>query len=447
MSEAERQDISAFSPPRPFSTPEAGADYLATEAHSLSLAARIYEAIRRGRRFVFLAYDEPSDLERFNRALVSVASGQFAIIRIPCGPQFTPEQLLRSLPSGPGGPTPVPPRQQLFVFEAADQLSDAQFADVFRLVAPQGSAPFPAVILGNSQLLARLDRLRTDMSRNALAVKFYFRDLGREEIEPFIRSQLQNDTRVTAFTGEAIGAIADFSGGDPTLVNRLAKIMLENPDWTGKEQERERRAIVGPPLPALERRPQLFWKVAIGILLCSAASGWMVIGNFGRHDDLQIDIQTPTDISVNPSAPAEEHSPIVLTQEPPSEPPSADSETPREDADFHQNLPRGEANQASTTAKPAATLHPDEIAALLARGKAFLEVRDLTSARLYFERAAEAGDPHAALLVGKTFDLRFLVRAGIPGIQGDRQRALVWYRRAHELGEPDALRLLDKLSP
>jgi TPR repeat protein len=75
---------------------------------------------------------------------------------------------------------------------------------------------------------------------------------------------------------------------------------------------------------------------------------------------------------------------------------------------------------------------------LIGRGDAFLSARDITSARLYYERAAEAGDGQAALRLGATFDPVVLDRAGIRGVTGDPAQALSWYRRARELGMADA---------
>ena len=83
-----------------------------------------------------------------------------------------------------------------------------------------------------------------------------------------------------------------------------------------------------------------------------------------------------------------------------------------------------------------------EIAALVARGDAFVGVRDIVSARLFYQRAAEAGDGRAALRMGETFDAAFFYRANIRGVSGNQQEALSWYQRARELGEPGAERLL-----
>lgn len=83
---------------------------------------------------------------------------------------------------------------------------------------------------------------------------------------------------------------------------------------------------------------------------------------------------------------------------------------------------------------------------LVARGSELLGNGDIAAARLFFERAAEAGNAHAALFVGRTFDPAYLERAGVRGMRGDLDEAAVWYRRARDLGESDAQRYLDNLA-
>ncbi|MGA7868778.1 MAG: hypothetical protein WCA23_33220, partial [Stellaceae bacterium] len=83
-------------------------------------------------------------------------------------------------------------------------------------------------------------------------------------------------------------------------------------------------------------------------------------------------------------------------------------------------------------------LSPAEIAALVARGDAFLSAADIVSARLFYERAANAGDSAAALRLGATFDPTFLDRAGVRGNPGDPAQAESWYRRARDLGDAAA---------
>jgi TPR repeat protein len=78
-----------------------------------------------------------------------------------------------------------------------------------------------------------------------------------------------------------------------------------------------------------------------------------------------------------------------------------------------------------------------EVAALLARGDALLAQGDIASARLFYERAADAGDARAALKLGGTYDPVILSVAHVL-IRGDRATAETWYRRARELGDPEA---------
>jgi TPR repeat protein len=99
----------------------------------------------------------------------------------------------------------------------------------------------------------------------------------------------------------------------------------------------------------------------------------------------------------------------------------------------------------SSAAVPAPKPPPDrprlaaaEIAALLARGDSLLGVGDIASARLFYERASDAGDGRAALRLGATYDPGFLDRVHLPRRYGDVARALSWYHRAHDLGEGDA---------
>jgi len=75
-----------------------------------------------------------------------------------------------------------------------------------------------------------------------------------------------------------------------------------------------------------------------------------------------------------------------------------------------------------------------EIAALLERGNALLRSGDVASARLFYERAADAGEAQGAVSLAETFDPVFLNRAYLRGVRGDFDAALSWYRRARELG-------------
>jgi len=104
---------------------------------------------------------------------------------------------------------------------------------------------------------------------------------------------------------------------------------------------------------------------------------------------------------------------------------------------------------APTAVAPTAVTPPSEprasaaeTAALLARGDSLFGVGDVSSARLFYERAADAGDGQAALRLGETYDPTFLERAKLRAVQGDAGAAIFWYRRASELGVAEAEILL-----
>lgn len=108
---------------------------------------------------------------------------------------------------------------------------------------------------------------------------------------------------------------------------------------------------------------------------------------------------------------------------------------------------------ANMTASPPAADPPaaeprassEEAAALLARGDALFSAGDLAAARLFYERAADAGEAQAAVRLGETFDPLFLDHAHLRGVPGNTETALSWYRRARDLGAAEAEVLLNSL--
>ena len=123
--------------------------------------------------------------------------------------------------------------------------------------------------------------------------------------------------------------------------------------------------------------------------------------------------------------------------------------------------PVGEALQAFTPAAamptpqtdavsartPRSSLSPVEVTALVTRGDSLIVKGDIASARLFYERAAEAGDGQAALRLGESYDPAFLARAHLSGVRGDALAAARWYRLAHELGTTEAETLLRTIAP
>jgi hypothetical protein len=104
------------------------------------------------------------------------------------------------------------------------------------------------------------------------------------------------------------------------------------------------------------------------------------------------------------------------------------------------------AQQAASPPPPTSPrLSTEEMATLLARGDSLLSVGDVASARLFYERVADAGGGLAAIRLGETFDQFFLDRVRLRGVRGDPGAALFWYRRARDLGATDAEVLMKAL--
>jgi hypothetical protein len=103
---------------------------------------------------------------------------------------------------------------------------------------------------------------------------------------------------------------------------------------------------------------------------------------------------------------------------------------------------------------PSRQLDRQEIADLIKRGEGFIATGDLSSARLVLQRAAEAGDSQAALMLAGTYDPILLEKIGIQGFSPDIIRgfapdialARTWYELAKQFGSKEAVRRLEMLT-
>ncbi len=118
----------------------------------------------------------------------------------------------------------------------------------------------------------------------------------------------------------------------------------------------------------------------------------------------------------------------------------------------HQNQPPEVVQQPAAAAVPAVVAPPparrmdsDELAALMTRAKAFLASGDIPPARLLLERAAQAQEASAALMLAQTYDPTVLGTQDIRNITPDPALARNWYQRAAQLGSVDAQRRLSQL--
>jgi hypothetical protein len=75
---------------------------------------------------------------------------------------------------------------------------------------------------------------------------------------------------------------------------------------------------------------------------------------------------------------------------------------------------------------------------LLVKGNEQLEEGNVSAARLFFERAADAGLAEGAMALAATFDAAELGRRNVHGIKPDSKLARQWSERARQLGAGDA---------
>lgn len=87
----------------------------------------------------------------------------------------------------------------------------------------------------------------------------------------------------------------------------------------------------------------------------------------------------------------------------------------------------------------------DELGALMKRANGLLAIGDIAAARLLLERAADAQEADAALLLARTYDPLVLGAKDTRAITPDPAQARIWYRRAAELGSQHAQQRLTQM--
>ena len=102
--------------------------------------------------------------------------------------------------------------------------------------------------------------------------------------------------------------------------------------------------------------------------------------------------------------------------------------------------------QAAPASKGTRVLDPEEIKFFMKQGEQFIAAGDVVTARIVFQRAAEAGDANAAMALGATYDPTVLAKLGVVGMSADVEKARSWYQTAEKLGSPEARRRLDVLA-
>jgi hypothetical protein len=133
---------------------------------------------------------------------------------------------------------------------------------------------------------------------------------------------------------------------------------------------------------------------------------------------------------------AESRTALVIAAPPPPERIAPEPPPQRQAAPLFTPAP------AKAPPPPAPDLPTEERARaerMLAQGMRHLEQGNISAARMFFQRAAEAGLATAAVRMGATYDPAELTRVdALSGVAPDRGEARKWYERARDLGSRDA---------
>ncbi|MFM9846711.1 MAG: hypothetical protein ACKVP3_06080 [Hyphomicrobiaceae bacterium] len=96
------------------------------------------------------------------------------------------------------------------------------------------------------------------------------------------------------------------------------------------------------------------------------------------------------------------------------------------------------ATRPQTSQTPAMTDEQKRALPFIGRGNEQLAQGNIAAARLFYQRAAEAGLAQGALALAATYDPAELERIGARYVQPDTQIARKWYERARQLGALEA---------
>jgi hypothetical protein len=147
-----------------------------------------------------------------------------------------------------------------------------------------------------------------------------------------------------------------------------------------------------------------------------------------RSEDVPEAVGSPDSNNLTPITPLAAGTPTPV--------PGTDGDTQPPRADFYQSL------------APQDHVLPPllNVTVLVTRGDTSLLSGDITSARLYYERAALAQNATGALRLAESYDPNFLTKARLVWARSDVSLAVQWYRRARALGAREAEAPLRALS-
>jgi len=97
-------------------------------------------------------------------------------------------------------------------------------------------------------------------------------------------------------------------------------------------------------------------------------------------------------------------------------------------------------------AKPERSAPGAETKVFVARARAFMAQGDMTTARLFLERASNLGDAQATYLLAQTYDPVVLSRWKVLGVSPDVDKARALYSEAAAAGFADATNRLSEFN-
>jgi hypothetical protein len=366
---------------------------------------------------VLITGDPPADPQALSEALCNVAGVHFQVIIISCGPELTREYLERTAPvvarARANAGAAVTPEfsviaSPIFLFDHFDELSDRQIEELYKGTLNCGQTPAARIVLASLDFPIRLERSALHFLKEHLAAHFCLQELRDDEAITFLHNQLlaQRNRRIEA-RGFRHGILIGIAASGVVVAASIGLFLILNPTAgqirAASESTEQRRAV-----------------------------------------SEKTSILRPTEERVMSSVPV---APALLAEAAPKTETTSASAMTSPPPLSSTVAARPQPVTTSAIAHPPADLHSSdaEIAALLGRGDAFLYSGDINSARLFYERAADAGNGPAALLLGATFDPVILGQVGARGVITDPAQALTWYRRAMDLGMVEAEQRIKQL--
>ena len=420
----------------------------------------------------------------FLRETLEQIHGRLSVFEVPCRHAMAGERIISSLPEFISGASSAPRAlappgntgkgierrhaPMLFICDGAEGLEDEQIETMYSLSRGR-HGPLGVVLLAKPEFLLRMQNSRLNHVRAALSACFWSQQSsygavcaadGEDQsdgVMPLNPAQLPSPLleRLTTQRKQAAPEAHDFStlrrSGAPAGGSRFAHI------W------RYRRAI------------DIAFSISYLLVGAGTAAGlWWV----SSHPQTVIGGKAPAPVALSaslpppapegagsavpptavalpilpapspaaksaPAAPAiqlpaitpEKSAPSVqAAAEPPRHPEEAAPLAPEKAAEKPAPVTSAAVGVPAKPGAPAPETLSDADRTLFAqRGSELLAAGDIASARLFFERAANAGDARSALGMAMTFDPVELAKAGVRGVKGDQAKAEYWYQRARVL--------------